>query len=157
MFKVKGVKETKLELRALSEALDINMTTMIQKTIFDVLDGITSKNPVLTGRSRASWNVTLGKVDPSNLPASGFSVDGGISIGEISSILNSRKAGLEIKPYAKYFITNSVEYIEALENGHSKRAPNGMVAITVSEFTKVVRAALKVARGPTPVIKGRRK
>ena len=38
--------------------------------------------------------------------------------------------------------TNGVDYIRALEYGHSKQAPRGMVRITLAELPAKARAAL---------------
>lgn len=41
-----------------------------------------------------------------------------------------------------HFILNNLPYAQAIENGHSKQAPQGVVALTVVEFDQIVRQAV---------------
>ena len=49
----------------------------------------------------------------------------------------------KLKPYKVVFISNNVDYIEFLEEGSSKQAPNGMVAVTVEELRVWMKEQIK--------------
>lgn len=36
-------------------------------------------------------------------------------------------------------LSNNIEYIQALERGHSKQAPNGFVAVSIAEIQEIYR------------------
>jgi hypothetical protein len=44
------------------------------------------------------------------------------------------------------YIVNNLPYANALENGHSKQAPSGMVKVTLQEFPGIVSAAAQEVR-----------
>ena len=41
------------------------------------------------------------------------------------------------------FITNSLPYAIPLEYGHSKKAPEGMIRVTVARFEQIIQEAIK--------------
>ena len=99
----------------------------IEKTI--VLDAFTSiimKTPVDTGRARGNWQINTGG------PAAGFaktnSKTGRAPLRKGTSEINNAPA------HSAYYIVNNVPYVPYLENGSSKQAPLGMVALTVQEI-----------------------
>lgn len=92
----------------------------------EALRRVVMKTPVDTGRARGSWQVAVsvrptGEVDI-------YDKDGGATIAEGSREIS------QVGPYEPIFIANNLPYIERLESGHSKQAPNGMVATTISEL-----------------------
>lgn len=87
------------------------------------------KTPVDTGRARANWNTTVGSPDVStNATATRADVN------------SRRRAGAATIRAAKFsqgevvYIANGLPYIEALEHGSSKQAPNGMLASTMASL-----------------------
>lgn len=87
------------------------------------------------GAARSNWQyqhgtLPTGKIE--QMDASGASAIAGITAG----VQSHDAAGI-------HYIANSLSYINALENGHSTQAPNGMVGLTVAEFESVVREAAK--------------
>ena len=48
--------------------------------------------------------------------------------------------------YGVFYITNSLSYAQALEDGHSKQAPAGMVSLTVLEFDSIFAASMVKAQ-----------
>lgn len=97
-----------------------------QKIAMQVLSGVTLKMPVDTGRARGNTNVSInsmdttatGKLDPS----------GSATIAKGQSVIFGSQA-----PYDAIFVSNSLPYINRLENGHSSQAPGGMFGLTVAE------------------------
>ena len=91
-----------------------------------VLTGIVLKTPVLTGRARGAWSVTL--VDPSSTERKAKDKGGNKTISDGGKVMTL------LKPYSVIYINNLLVYIEPLEKGHSAQAPNGMIAITLQEI-----------------------
>lgn len=116
-----------------AEKLGLTLEVVLRKLAIDLHTAITKRTPVDTGRARASWNIAQGEplldVPPPNegeapLPSPGvptFVVDG----------------------TAPIYITSSLVYIEALENGHSSQAPAGMVAVSLAEAEAIIEAILR--------------
>lgn len=93
----------------------------------DALTGIVMKSPVDTGRFRSNWSVSVGVPDLTILPKS--------TIKSASQVVT--EGGNKIKANKKLtnvYIQNNLPYALKLENGWSKQAPTGMVAITVNEL-----------------------
>ena len=89
-----------------------------------VLRGVVLKTPVDTGRARGNWQVTInnqaeGEVDPRD------------------SISAGQQQLASIKPFDVVWISNNVPYIEFLEEGSSTQAPEGMLALTLEEITRI--------------------
>ena len=121
-------------LRAFELSLDkfINETVpadiaKLQKTVaLQILTGVVLRTPVDTGRARGNWQLTLDApvfdLSNSEIPRN---AEGRITAGAV--VLR------DIKPFSVTYIQNNVPYIVALEEGHSKQAPAGMVAVTFAQ------------------------
>lgn len=87
------------------------------------------------GRFRGNWQVTF------DTPADGetgrIDKSGNMTKAVGKYVLEQFKVGTN----AIYF-TNNVPYAYPLEMGHSKQAPNGMVAITAEDFDKLFRESV---------------
>ncbi len=93
----------------------------------DLRRSITQKNPVLTGRSSASWNLCAKRPDLSHQPESYYGP------GEERYTAQGTNIGT-FRLGDTLFLTNTVPYIMDLENGSSRKAPNGFVRLTLNEF-----------------------
>lgn len=130
-----------------------NADAVIRKTVLDIGTRLVERTPVgdadywkkppppgyVGGHARANWQHSVGSPVVSEVP--GTDKDGSGTVAKIAASIPARAGGLV------HFITNSVPYIEPLEDGHSRQAPNGMVALTVEEFGGIVnRAAAEVSK-----------
>lgn len=98
---------------------------LIQKKLaLEALRRLVFKTPRKTGRAAGNWQVELG----ASPEGERLMED---PIGEGLAKL------AELDPYETVFIGNNVPYIEFLENGSSKQAPEGMVAVTVAELREM--------------------
>jgi hypothetical protein len=103
------------------------------------------KNPPPKGYSggafRGAWAVAIGS------PASGgtgiIDKDGSATIAAHASIIAQAKAG------QVQYITNALPYAKRLEQGWSRQAPVGLVALTVVEWNNIVDAAVNGVRAGT--------
>ena len=77
--------------------------------------------PVDTGWARANWAFYVGMTPPSQ--TWGERPPEGITINVVQSSAILQTAG----PYPMIWVYNNVPYIELLEDGHSMKAPTGMV------------------------------
>lgn len=81
----------------------------------DIYSQSIKMSPVDTGTFKGSWRVSPNKIDSST----GRDVESPQSVR--TRIGSSYKLGQDL------WVSNSVEYANALENGHSKQAPNGIL------------------------------
>lgn len=118
---------------------------------------ITMRTPVDTGRARANWQVDA-------IPTTAVVAEGPLTIRKTRTLKDKRKQArleklarkealrqmfnaLSIKQQQEAiqfvqnldletasYIINNVEYINSLEHGHSRQAPEGMVAVTLEEL-----------------------
>lgn len=111
----------------ISRIIEIDLETVHRKIAFDLFSGVVLKTPVDTGRARASWRVGIGAINTS-VQSEGQKQPG----AEAATTAGS--AALQNMTLDKpVWITNSLAYIGALEAGHSKQSPNGMVQLTLAE------------------------
>lgn len=123
---------------------------------FFLYSEVVKRTPVDTGRARANWNVSLGKMDTSTTE----STDKRVNLSDIKE-----SSGDE-----SYYISNNLPYIKTLEyggypkdskgswdkktkrrvkksqNGYSKQAPKGMVGITVADADRIFNLAVRASR-----------
>lgn len=140
------------EIAKFAEHAKGNGDLVVRKTVFDIGTRLVNRTPVgdasywkskpppgyAGGHARANWSHSEGELNTKEFKA----IDGGapeanISIRRISRTLKKNAAG------KVHFVQNSVPYIQALEDGHSRQAPAGMVAITKVEFQGIITAIAK--------------
>lgn len=115
---------------AFEEEVSLPLLLITRKFGIDALSRIVMRSPVDTGRFRANWNVSFGAFDTSTTESKDKS--GGETIGRGTVTVNGMQRPLVV------WISNSLPYAEALESGHSKQAPLGMVAVTFAELSSIV-------------------
>ena len=120
----------------IADLLDQDVATVHKKVALDLLSGVVKKTPVDTGRARASWKVGVGSLDPT-VAAEGSGPPADAVIGAGESKIEAQKDP------QRTWITNSLPYIGALENGHSNQAPQGMVAVTAAEVKSDLASLLR--------------
>ncbi len=107
---------------------------VVRKVGLDLTASVVRRSPVDTGRFRANWNLSIGRMDTLTTPATDKS--GRVAVERARVLLNGWQVDQDI------YLTNSLPYAIPLEYGHSqKQAPHGMVRITVAEFQTFVNAA----------------
>lgn len=96
-----------------------------RRIALDTLQGVVSLTPVDTGRAQGNWQLTVGELSDEVF-------DTGRSQGAImnEAVGELAKMGLD----DTIWISNNLEYVIFLEKGHSKRAPRGMVAVTLTQI-----------------------
>ena len=137
------------QLRQFAEKTDGRTNLVVKKIVFDIGTALPLKTPVgdpsywqsppppgyVGGRARGNWQYGINQ--PNRFNESPIDKTGASVTTHIGAAIPDRATGLV------HYITNSVPYIEPLENGHSwRQAPNGMVNLTALEFDPIVRAAV---------------
>jgi len=98
------------------------VATLQKKLVYAAVASLTFKTPVDTGLARANWQTSVGQ------PAAG------VVSKDSDPIMAAAVAMSNPPPFTVAYISNNVEYIVYLEDGHSQQAPNGMVALTMQEL-----------------------
>lgn len=115
----------------------------ISQRVFQMLvtdtrtSGFSFGSPVWSGRYRRSMTIAVNRVDTSSFPANpdAFLVDWPEEPGRKypappASEVRNKLQGLKIGDVV--YIANSVPYVRRIENGHSKKAPAGVFAVTAA-------------------------
>lgn len=136
------MNEIQTHLKQFNQEVDVFAKTLVpekvillqKKIVLEALKRLVMKTPVDTGRARGNWQVTIGRSATAAIEA----VDkaGG------ETIKKGLAAIAALPPYQVVWISNNVDYIEFLEEGNSRQAPEGMMSLTVEElkimFSKAV-------------------
>lgn len=88
--------------------------------------GVILMTPVDSGRARANWQVTM--AEPATGEADATDPSGGDTLAKATAAVE------RIQPYSVSWVSNNVTYIEELEVGTSKQAPQGMMAVTLARI-----------------------
>ena len=100
-------------------------------------------SPIHTGRFRRSHNLTVGSPAGKNAPPLPGAAPWPRKVAKpynAPSLSEARlKLDLELKPFGKVFITNSLPYSRRLEGGYSPKAPNGIYQVTAVRLTAKYR------------------
>ncbi len=115
---------------------NMELITFQKKVSFEILRRVVQKTPVDTGWAQNSWQISIGDPD---LRVPQKPTEGVRTGVDILSKLGSVSFN---DPFTTVYITNNLHYIRYLEEGWSRRAPNGMVAVTIKEVTTAVRAGV---------------
>lgn len=121
------------EIQAFGQKVPEKLTLLQKKVVLEALRRLVMKTPVDTGRARGNWQVTIGDPAMNQLETTDKNGAGTIAQG-LAAISH-------LPGYQVVWISNNVDYIEALEHGHSKQAPQGMLALTVEELRAMFREA----------------
>ena len=114
----------RINLPQVAKNLDHVVVLVQQKVALQLLEGIVNMNPVLTGRSRGNWYVTIGA------PSSEYDEQGFPTSAE-ATVQRGRGVVETITTLGTVYITNNTPYITELEKGTSTQAPQGMVQVTL--------------------------
>lgn len=97
--------------------------TLTKRITGEMLQGVIVATPVDTGQARSNWRVGVGSVDGTTDESTDKSGQGAISRG-IATIQSGGGLGKVV------YISNSLSYVERLNNGWSMQAPKNFMQIT---------------------------
>lgn len=124
-----------LKIREFAERAKANADQAVRQVELEVSSRVIVRSPVDTGRFRANWQL-------------------GVDSPLAGALLTTDKTGAETKSRILaalpkdatahvVYITNNLPYARRLEYGWSAQAPNGMVRLTLAEFSGIVDGAAK--------------
>lgn len=122
-----------LDIKRFVERAKGNVDLVIRKVALDLFKRIIMKSPVDSGRFRGNWQVAIGSIPSGTLEVNDKA--GTATVAKVTAVTLGLKAGDVIT------LVNNLSYARALEYGHSKQAPSGMVRLAVTEYGAVVRKA----------------
>lgn len=105
---------------------------VVTLTALQLQSSMVQMSPVRTGRFKGNWQIGLDAVN--------FNIeDAPLSdaVGRTAAVLPSWIPGQTI------YLTNSLPYARRLEYGWSKQAPQGMVRLTVQNYSRALAAAVR--------------
>ncbi len=125
-----------------------NADKVVRNVVLDIGKSLVMKTPVgdpkywkskppkgyAGGHARGNWQHSVGNRVIEEIDC--IDKSGQKSIDRIEQSIPQSAAGLV------HYVQNSVPYIKRLEEGHSRQAPHGMVALTEIEFKDYMSKAL---------------
>ena len=124
-----SVKTFKKEFDSEKNSLLNQASSAVKNTGLYGWNLVTAGTPVLTGRARGSWLLTVDDIDNTTLPPTKGSK-------RVHPEPSRPKIKFDISKSNWMFITNNVDYIEYLEDGTDKFEPFAMVANAVPKINK---------------------
>lgn len=153
-----GTQTFEADIGAFAKLLERRVDTVLQRIALDLMGRIILRTPVDTGRARSSWDLSIGA--PSEWVPPEREGKGKKTVAGQTFTMNANAGGsVDAKALATatgitatqpVFIVSNLDYIEALENGHSKQAPVGMVVISLAEVESEIELLLEKAIADTP-------
>ena len=113
------------------------MDVAVRKITEGVFAGVIEISPVDKGRFKANWQPAIGSAPSGIIEATDPS--GAMVMAKVSGVVAGVKAGDVI------YMVNNLPYARRLEDGYSKQAPAGMVALTVQRFQPIAAEAIRQA------------
>lgn len=124
----------KAPVAAFAKLLNLNQETVVRVIANELWIAITAGarvspgTPVDTGRAKASWIMSEGSPATSVPPPGDYSDAPGF---------------MHVSGKTNVFIVSNLDYIEALEHGHSDQAPKGMVRLSIAEVSARIELIVK--------------
>ncbi len=152
-----GTETFEADIGKFAKLLELRVNTVLQRLALDMMGRIILRTPVDTGRARSSWDLSIGT--PSEwVPPEREGKGKKIVAGQTFTMSDNAGSSVDSKAFATakditatqpVFIVSNLDYIEALENGHSKQAPVGMVVISLAEVEAEIELLLEKAIAET--------
>lgn len=126
------------DLEAYLERQKRRMRGIVSNTLGETCERVILRTPVLTGRLRGNWQATLGS--PSNKSLLTTDPNGGVTV-------QAARAQAARAPGAMFYFVNNLAYAGRIEGGYSKKAPAGMLRITLAELQEIWSTAFRQEDG----------
>lgn len=112
-----------------------NIERAARQAVVLAAQGLIARTPVDTGQARGNWVFGAGAINyevvDTRTDRTGSATQGAIA----AAVMTVRIASV---PYL--YVTNSLPYIQRLEDGWSQQAPAGMVKATLAELPRQIEA-----------------
>ncbi len=128
------------QIKQFVQKAEARQVQVLQEVAKELGERLVKRTPVETGMARAHWQASINA--PAAGPVAAVDPTGQQTIDTLNRAIEGAKMGDAI------YIVNAAPHAQALEDGHSKQAPNGMVAATMLEAPAVIQDVIrKVASG----------
>lgn len=137
MARQKSLKQFAIDMTKLGRAVPDRADKVVRQLALAADRALVQATPVDTGRARANWQASLGSpaVGVVGSPAPRGTRAFPDPSGANAAVIAGYKGGDSI------FLTNNLPYIEALNNGHSKQAPENFVETAIARVETAARRA----------------
>lgn len=105
----------------------------VRGTLLSLSSAVIKDTPVDTGRLRSNWMPSIGSPDSTQ----------GTATSEADTISKVANTTASLKMGDTFYLTNNLPYAAAIEYGHSKRFPEGMLRKNVAKYDRAIREAAK--------------
>lgn len=107
----------------------------IRNVIEHIAEEIVSHTPVASGQTRANWQLSFDSLGEGMCSCDKDPV-GDITVAKMTEALRAFTLGDRV------YISNSVPHIIMLENGYSKQAPGGILAVVLRETEQLLNGGI---------------
>lgn len=122
------------DIEKIAKKLNQSIESTVRATALELFGSIIVDTPVLTGRAKGNWQTSINEPITSIVDRTGETEP----IAELKDVAGGSIAGKIL------WLSNNLPYIRRLEfDGHSSKAPAGMVRINVSRIESIVSNAAK--------------
>lgn len=137
------------EIKKFADKTDDRMDKVVRMSFIETSARIIRRSPVgdasfwkgskpkgyTGGRFRANWQASV------NAPKVGTkkTKSQSSSVSSVNSAARKKNAG-------SYYLMNNLPYATAIENGHSRQAPNGIVKLVAVEWKSIVRMVNRMVK-----------
>lgn len=126
------------DLKKFADKTERNAEKVFRGTALSIFSHVIKRTPVDTGRLRGNWQANI------NRPAQGTtSINDKTGSQAISSAATE---SMQAKLGDSIYLVNNLPYAKVIEDGSSKQAPQGMVKVTVAEFTREVEKQARLLK-----------
>lgn len=124
-------------LRGQALRLGVNLERVVKDAAIAILDTVVHTTPHDTGRARRNWSASIRTSRPTNATTEDTDYDGDLTVAEGTAIIKASPRA----PGQGIFISNALEYIVPLNEGHSQQAAAGFVERGVQSGVDSVKQA----------------
>lgn len=121
-------------LQEIVDSVETDFRLIVRKVMFDLLSDLTKENPKDTHRCAASWNIDTHWSDWQEPPGDYRGVDLSARAQQIVAALPDSDI---------YVLYNNIEYLMALEDGHSSQSPSGFITNAMAALAGHLSAAAR--------------
>lgn len=119
-----------------------NADLVFRKIALDMFSRVIQKSPVDTGRFKSNWQVAIGSAPTGTLGGTSTGLSSKLAEVTITGVTDNGGSVIDgLRAGEIIYLVNNLAYARALEYGYSKQAPNGMVRLTLLEYSSVVGVA----------------
>lgn len=139
-----GLDDFAKRLSRISVEVEGNVEQAVKDCAVAVTRTVINATPVDTGRARSNWTAELDQAFQKLFPAHVPGEKGSTSTANAEVAIEKAEAVIEqfdIGMNSSIHISNSLPYIGALNDGHSKQAPADFVKLAVMDGLATVRNA----------------